>query len=128
MNELEPLFSEVDRFRVGFEGWNPLDPGSVIVRGGVWTRVEPGVSLLTADHQRRVEHDAREPSRKCGAALERAKVTIRGEKGILNGVLRVFLIPQDRVGLADESRTSGQKHVVNCFPILISRFRLDVPA
>src|SRR6266403_650292 len=43
------------------------------------------------------------------------------QEGILHCVLGVFLISQDGVGQRDESRTRGEEHLLDCFPLVANR-------
>ena len=47
-------------------------------------------SLLTEDHERRVDGDAREPSSEVGPALEAAQMNKRSQQGVLNGVFGIL--------------------------------------
>src|SRR5258707_11336646 len=76
---------------------------------------------FSPDHQSSIQDDAREPGPKRGSAFEGAQVKIGRQQGILNCVLGVFLISQDGVGQRDESRTRGEEHLLDRFPLVANR-------
>jgi hypothetical protein len=49
----------------------------------------------TPNHERRVDHDARQPSGERGPALKRLQPRERPAKAILHGVLRILSVAQD---------------------------------
>src|SRR5882672_5748505 len=54
-----------------------------------WTRLR-----TPPPHQRRVDHDARQPRRKLRAALEPLQISVRREHSVLQRVFRVFRVSQ----------------------------------
>src|SRR5580658_9400125 len=77
---------------------------------------------FAANHERRVDDDARQPSGERGPALERLQTRECSAKGILHGVLRVFSVTQNGERSSAELAGVGREYLF--VSVRISRNRL----
>jgi hypothetical protein len=86
-----------------------------------------GTSIsFTANHQRRVDDDARQPSGERGAALKGLQIRERSAKTILHCVLRVFFVPQDGEGNSAELAALAREYLFMSVRISINRLLHEV--
>src|SRR5207245_10297458 len=86
------------RIRAGVN-W-PCRPRLRVVANDLVKRYLGERGQSAAIHERRIEDDAREPCREPRSALERPQIHVSGQQTVLQRVLRVFFIAEQRKGRA----------------------------